>query len=138
MFNGDKHFFEAYVTCALWSTNDESTPSGGEPLDKNHDETDIAPETLTAMRKHCETFQATNGEVLEHYYEALPEGRDASGEWTPEAQAGHDFWLSRNGHGAGFFDRDVPAEIKDALQDSASAFGTYDLYIGDDGVIYGS
>jgi hypothetical protein len=31
-------------------------------------------------------------------------------------QAGHDFWLSRNGHGTGFFDRDYPeAELLQKL-----------------------
>lgn len=26
-------FTSAYIECALWSTNDESTPQGGEPLE---------------------------------------------------------------------------------------------------------
>jgi hypothetical protein len=125
-------FFDAYVECALWSSNDESAPSGGEPLDRNYSASDIADETLQKMKTDCEQFQAQNDALLTQYYDELPVS-----EWGSEAQAGHDFWLSRNGHGAGFFDRDVSKYLRDTLQDNARAFGTFDLYIGDDGQIYG-
>lgn len=49
---------------------------------------------------------------------------------------GHDFWLSRNGHGAGFFDRDeLPKALRDALQSAAEACGVCDTYVDDDGVL---
>lgn len=49
------------------------------------------------------------------------------------AQLGHDIHLSRNGHGAGFFDRDY--EFKDELQKCAESLGeTYVFY--ENGKIY--
>ena len=45
-------------------------------------------------------------------------------------QAGHDFWLSRNGHGTGFWDRDsdyYTPHIRDWLQRKAEAFGEVDV-----------
>jgi hypothetical protein len=59
---------------------------------------------------------------------------DASDNWTAE-QAGHDFWLTRNRHGAGFWDRGHGAEGADLTQ-HAKSFGDCDLYVGDDGGIY--
>lgn len=56
-----------------------------------------------------------------------------------ESQGGHSFWLSRNGHGAGFFDWSHPALLGEAcsrLQDAARVYGTVDLYVGDDGKVY--
>jgi hypothetical protein len=50
---------------------------------------------------------------------------------------GHDFWLTRNGHGAGFWDGDWPKEAGDRLTKACEEFGEFDLYIGDDGMIYG-
>jgi len=50
--------------------------------------------------------------------------------------AGYDFWLSRNGHGAGFFDGDWD-EVGDKLQAIAAAYGEFNLYVGDDNQIYG-
>lgn len=118
-----KTFFDAYVTCALWSSNDESTPSGGDPFDQNYSVSDIAPETLARMREDCEAFQRDNGLWLDHA------GTDS--------QNGHDFWLTRNGHGAGFWDRGYGA-LGEKLSDAAHAYGTFDLYLGDDGRIYGA
>lgn len=45
-------------------------------------------------------------------------------------QAGHDFWLSRNGHGTGFWDRDsyyYKDCIRDWLQRRAETFGESDV-----------
>jgi hypothetical protein len=44
-------------------------------------------------------------------------------------QAGHDFWLSRNGHGTGFWDRDssyYSDHVRDWLQRKAAQFGETD------------
>lgn len=56
-------------------------------------------------------------------------------------RAGCDFWLTRNRHGAGYWDEGYreSAEINAALTrltDAAHAYGTADLYVGDDGWIY--
>ena len=39
--------------------------------------------------------------------------------------AGHDFWLTRNGHGAGFWDGDYPESEETILTDAARTFGEY-------------
>ena len=39
-------------------------------------------------------------------YLPYEEARQSDPLTTPAAQAGHDFWLTRNGHGAGFWDGD--------------------------------
>jgi hypothetical protein len=51
--------------------------------------------------------------------------------------AGHAFWLTRNGHGAGFWDGDWPEPHASALDEASKAFGSFDLYVGDDGMIHG-
>jgi hypothetical protein len=53
-------------------------------------------------------------------------------------RAGHDFWLTRNHHGAGFWDRgELDARgIGKRLTDHAHSYGGVDLYVGDDGRIY--
>ncbi len=52
------------------------------------------------------------------------------------AMAAHDFWLTRCGHGAGFWDGDWPEPAATVLDNAAKAFGNVDLYVGDDGQIY--
>lgn len=50
-------------------------------------------------------------------------------------QIGHDFWLTRNGHGAGFWDRGL-GDVGDQLSEAARAHGAMDAYLGDDGDLY--
>lgn len=119
-------FFIAYVTAALWSSNDDS----GEPLDANFSIDDIAAETLAQMLNDCEAFQRDNATDLA----LVP---DTGREWGIDAQNGHDFWLTRNGHGAGFWDRGY-GELGERLTTAANACGNYDLYLGDDGRIHGA
>lgn len=53
---------------------------------------------------------------------------------TPES-LGHDFWLTRNHHGAGFWDRGL-GELGDRLTKLADSFGSQDLVLGDDGFLH--
>ena len=116
-------FTRAYFETALWSSTDESRDDGGDPLDENYSIGDIDEETSAKMIADCTDFQ-------ERYTELLVEsGLDYD-------KAGHDFWLSRNGHGSGFFDEEVPH--RDELQAAAESYGEFSLYVGDDGVIYGT
>lgn len=123
-------FTQAYIESALWSSSDENDESGGEFLDENYGVDDIAPETLQEMANDCAKFQNETGGLWAKI--------DDFGQYTVEERAAHDFWLTRNGHGAGFWDGDWPEDIEDALTDAAEKFGEYGLYIGDDGKIYGS
>lgn len=119
-------FLTGYFECALWASHEESDESGGEPMDANFDICDIDETCLTAMIAECADFQGTYAELLERYYAS---GRDAS-------QAGHDFWLTRNRHGAGFWDRGLPGNLGNELTKASHSFGSCDLYIGDDGKIH--
>lgn len=44
---------------------------------------------------------------------------------------GHNFWLTRNGHGAGFWDAGL-GEDGEKLSEISKKYGTSDLYVGDD------
>ena len=110
-------FTRAYIECALWSSTDDDGTQLGRLADS-----DIAPETYAKFEADCAAFQ-------ESYAELLAQAGD-------DAQNGHDFWLTRNGHGAGFWARGYPDAIGDALSEAARRYGSCDLYIGDDGRIY--
>jgi hypothetical protein len=118
-------FTQQYAVTALWSSNDESDESGGEPLDNNYSINDIAPDTITKMAADCADFQ-------KRFANLLTDSEIEAG------KAGHDFWLSRNGHGAGFFDDDtIDKKFRDPLQNAARKYGEFNLYVGDDGLVYG-
>lgn len=130
-------FTRHYLIAALWSTNDESTPSGGEPMDQNYDLSDLAPETVARADKDCREFQTSCADLLIRAYEFyVDSGRAAHPDaGSPEACAGHDFWLTRNHHGVGFWDRGM-GDLGDDLTTAAHDFPEVDLYVGDDGKIH--
>lgn len=108
-------FLKSYIETALWSSTDED----GHPLDDNYGEEDIAPGALATMEADCDRFQSEYAELLA----------------SLGSSAGHNFWLTRNWHGAGFWDLGLGA-IGEALSEAAKLEGSCDLYIGDDGLIY--
>ena len=121
-------FTRAYIEAALWSSTDESTPDGGEPMDANYDIDDIAPETLAGIVEDCRRFQAENAADLALYDHP---------QWSAAELGGHDLWLTRNRHGTGFWDRDyLPEDAGERLTAAAHKCGEIDLYVGDDGLIY--
>lgn len=115
-------FFQAYLTCALWS----STCDDGEPLDYQYTTEDLSDDCHASMFEDCINFFTANNTLLSHAIEKY----DYS-----YSQAGHDFWLTRNGHGAGFWDRGLN-DLGDKLTLAAKSYGSCDLYVGDDGKIY--
>ena len=108
-------FTRQYMETALWSSVDDK----GRELDRNYDITDIAPVTVREMVRDCAAFQRVNWRDIQ----------------VDPARAGHDFWLTRNHHGAGFWDGDWGKAGK-RLTKAAHAFGMVNLYVGDDGLIY--
>lgn len=111
---------DGYIECALWSSvHYASEDDSGTPMDDIADESDLAEEALEAMRADCEAFIEATTDL---------DGLDAG-------QIGHDFWLTRNHHGAGFWDRGL-GDRGDRLTKLAHSFGSCDLYIGDDGRVY--
>ena len=128
MTNLDR-FTRAYITAALWSSNDESTPEGGEPLDANYSIEDISPETLLTIVADCAKFQSAYGHL---FTDKNCNHRGSS----VEEYAGYDFWLTRNGHGCGFWDGDWIEPIGEQLTNACKQYGEVELYVGDDGLIY--
>ena len=87
------------------------------------------PACIPAILEDCYRFQEENRELLESAYELT---RDDGGERRlyDVTDAGHDFWLSRNGHGTGFWDRGL-GEIGDKLHEAARACGGVDVLPGE-------
>ena len=124
-------FTSSYITCALWSSMDNLESNGGDPLDKKYTIEDIESSTLKKMVMDCQNFKLKYEELYDR------------GDWSDD-EAGHDFWLTRNGHGTGFWDRgygnEEKEEIGKQLTQAAKSYGTFDLYLGDgkyDGMILG-
>jgi hypothetical protein len=127
-------FTRAYIEALLWSTHDDRNFDDHgdtlhplkfpEMLDASFDWTDFDTESLQRIIDDCRKFQAEN---------TLPEYRHP--QYNDAAMSGHDFLLTRNGHGAGFWDRGL-GDMGEKLTAAAKAYGEMDCGVGDDGKLY--
>lgn len=106
---------EAYLACALWSSLDDD----GTPLDAL--DAQLSTQALDRTNIDCGAFKERAQAAIR-----------ASG--LDDAQIGHDFWLTRNGHGTGFWDRGLGA-VGEELTRLAKAFGECSAYVTDSGEI---
>ena len=111
-------FTRAYVEAIFFT---DAGPDAEEGLQEKAF-SDFAPETVTKIISDCAAFELANTALLN-------EAGDAE-------QNGHDFWLTRNHHGAGFWDRGYAENIGNALTKAAHAFGEVSLTLGDDDKLY--
>ncbi len=107
-------FTAAYIEAALWTSSISESDDRG--MDTEYSSEDIDGDSLEAMAADCARFQSEAGDLLD--------GVDSS-------QAGHDFWLDRNGHGAGAWDRGN-GETGERLAAIARTFGEAHLFLSDD------
>lgn len=84
----DKEIINHYLVTALWSSTDDDTD---EPFDANYNISDFDKESVREVEKDLEKFIKEAGRLLDKV--------------DDKSQIGHDFWLTRNHHGAGFWDR---------------------------------
>lgn len=118
-----KSFLHGYLVCALWSSVEDE----GNPLGDNYSIDDLAPEAAAQAEEECKDF-------LLHNTADILDAIDTKLGYT-WSSAGHDFWLTRCGHGAGFWDRGL-GDIGQRLSDAAHIHGNRDIYVGDDGKLY--
>jgi len=108
-------FMQAYYEAIYFTDTgeDDQPPTGAE----------LAPEAKKDSEADCAAFYLKSG--LEAIY-----GKGAI------RQAGIDFWLTRNGHGAGFWDGDWHEPMASQMTALSESFGDVHTYLGDDGLIY--
>lgn len=90
---------------------------------------ELAPLSLNMSIEECRDFQAKHRDDID---EAIDNGRINA---YDEKAAGRDFWYTRNGHGVGFWDRDL-GDVGETLTEAARQCGAIDLMRGDDDMIH--
>lgn len=120
-------FLAAYIEAMLWSSS--GTDQNGEDLE-SLEGFELSTEAKRLAREDCEQFLFAG----KHLIADLPEWY-GKGDGGIYAYAGHDFWLTRNGHGAGFWDRGL-GDLGERLTALSKTYAPIDPVVGDDGKIY--
>ena len=112
------HAFIHYIATALWCSMDRE-----KYLDNEYSIDDLSDDTQRELKLGLESF-------VDKYFDLVaPTDINTSIETFV-----HNFWLTRNGHGAGFWDGDY--KNGDELTTACEKLGQVELYVGDDGKIY--
>lgn len=121
-------FIQAYLECALWTTHsgfmDDS--ENDLPLDTFYNANCVADSARKQVESECDDFLKRE------------DVSSVAEKWGREEykRAGHNFFLTRNHHGAGFWDIDWPEHDGDILTKASDEAGSSEPYVGDDGRIY--
>lgn len=121
-------FTQAYIAAAYFTDAGDT----GQPAA----DAELSADAIARASADCARFQRI----------ADAELHDACSRYGyARALAGHDFWLTRNHHGAGYWDRteltrtedgSAPDTLGDRLTELAKQAGECALYQGDDGLLY--
>lgn len=127
--DGLDEFTAAYIMCMYFTDSCDWDFWDDEESDRREGQFDVedvlSEEALNLVKTQCEEFQKNAD--LARCYEEFP--------WYGPDRAGHDFWLTRNHHGAGFWDRGL-GELGKKLTQAAHDCGGCDAYRGDDEKVY--
>lgn len=119
-------FTNSYIETAFWAETANGVPEDDESgnwdvslRDYGFTSDDLAPSALETIKADCADFYNANQHLFDD-----------------DEQAGHDFYLTRNGHGAGFWDGDYPEPNGTELTKASKAYGSVHFYVGDDQLVY--
>lgn len=152
-FQALDEFTQGYIEALFFTECEPGTSIDGKSGTKWNPETmsslpgevgfmDFSPDQVATIAADCKRYQEINAALLARAY-----GMEVDGlAYSPE-RAGHDFLLTRNGHGAGFWDRtfknddgERDREIGDELAATCGYrgqdFSAVSAYLGDDGKVY--
>lgn len=121
------HEYQSEAIDAAWEASGGG--SADQALDVNYSASDFNPEALEILRAHCLSFWARMWFYIDKEKDLRPNDGD------PVGTAGHDFWLTSNGHGAGFWDGDWPT-YGDMLTKLSKCYPEIDITVGDDGKLH--
>jgi hypothetical protein len=105
---------ENYLICALW-TDEEQIKEKNENVDITIG--NVSEDSKNKALSDIKKFVKVAGKALKGL--------------TME-EIGHNLWLTRNGHGTGFWDRGYVEKVSDKLTKCAKELGSLDIYVGDD------
>ena len=132
-----------YISAMLWANavcaheSCENRDSGSDCEHTNnhgYGVEDVTAEDRSDIDAFVTDFVLSNPADFLAYYEGQ-RGDHGPGADTPADYFGHDMALTRNDHGAGFWDRGL-GELGDRLTDAISPYGSAEVWIGEDRITF--
>jgi hypothetical protein len=118
------------IETLLWCSTD-----GDEPLDKNYSIGNVVACDIERLSAEFDAFREA-ADAAAFTVDMGETSLEELGPYSPDGgNVEYDYILTRNHHGAGFWDGDW-AEIGDELTKLARKLSEIEPYVGDDGMVY--
>lgn len=106
-------FFNSFIETALWSSSDINKDSDTSLQNEGYTIDSFDEESLTKLKGDCLNFFNNNYSKIKNNLEL----------------AGHDFWLTSQRHGAGFWDGNWEKEIGNELTKDSHEYSERNFYV---------
>lgn len=123
---------ERLIQTLLWS----STDFDGNSLDKKYGISDVHESSLRKLESEFQDFMDKVTLLIGQKLGDFDNIEDFYLLSTTASQVEHDYILTRNRHGCGFWDGDWDASVSQILTDTAHLHPEIEPYVGDDNLIH--
>jgi hypothetical protein len=133
-----KEVVRGYVETALWTEEERLEDEMGYDEDDDDEMSEIDAIIKSYNKKDFSNFEKEDidADSLLDTYSDIKEFTNLLSDSTLDEvepfDLGMDFWLTRNGHGSGFWDRGYSEETEEDLMSAVKNFKEKNLVIGDD------
>ena len=120
---------DSYIECSIWASScEERVDESGHPIsfDMLDECAGLSDSAKAIMQSELSNFHARAEEIIDS-----KDWQEMGIELPSDSEIAHDFWLTRNGHGAGFWDRGM-GELGDRLTELAESHGGRHLWLNED------
>ncbi len=113
--NSFETFFKSYIETALWCSCDINNEENDDTSLENQGYSidDFDSESLRKLQKDCCSFYTDNFDKIKNDFE----------------RAGHDFFLTSNHHGTGFWDGDWDSVIGKELTEESHKYSEVNFWV---------
>ena len=129
---------DSYLETALWSSadwDDMDDSNNPTPFDKHYSVEDFSELARKRAWDDCHEFVDLMKANTCNYNGDIVSLWEFAEHFAGIGQIGHDFWLTRNGHGAGFWDGDYDPYGDDITELVNQHFHECNLFADDDGTV---
>ena len=125
-----------FTECEPGTDAESHDPENESALHGDISDSDFSGEMDSRIERDCAAFYIENLDTFDSLWAYVRENYVyiQGGLYGPY-EAGIDFWLTRNGHGVGFWDRGL-GELGDTLSAACESFGEVWAYLGDDSRVH--
>ncbi|MBP7280327.1 MAG: hypothetical protein KBA66_02035 [Leptospiraceae bacterium] len=129
-----------YLLCAIWTEEEQMSEMEEKEIADFYGESEEITKLVPRNEMNIENFSDDSKikafEDIRKFLSIDGVQEAIEKQNIPNDMLGHDLWLTRNSHGAGFWDRGYDKKISNLLTNAALSLGRCEVEAGDEGWLH--